>query len=209
MATARPTGSSWACCGLSPTRSSSARGPCAPRVDAPGRPRRVDPGARGRHTPQSAARPWARNAADRARPDADRRPRPAPPGARAARRARRSWSAPRVRLRDFGAQGCPAKSAFARRTRARRSIDLAPVLAELGGRVALFEGGPRLFGAFLAQGLIDELFLTLAPQLVGRPMECRVVWPSSKASSSGRRCQHGPSCGPSGWPAATCCCATG
>ncbi len=37
-----------------------------------------------------------------------------------------------------------------------------------GVRLALHEGGPALFGAFLAAGAIDELFLTLAPQLVGR-----------------------------------------
>ncbi|MGH2835862.1 MAG: dihydrofolate reductase family protein [Solirubrobacteraceae bacterium] len=31
----------------------------------------------------------------------------------------------------------------------------------------LCEGGPTLFGALLDQGLVDELFLTLAPSLVG------------------------------------------
>lgn len=39
---------------------------------------------------------------------------------------------------------------------------------EYGVRVALHEGGPKLFGAFLAAGSVDELFLTLAPQLAGR-----------------------------------------
>lgn len=39
---------------------------------------------------------------------------------------------------------------------------------EYGVRVALHEGGPKLFAAFLADGVVDELFLTLAPQLAGR-----------------------------------------
>jgi riboflavin biosynthesis pyrimidine reductase len=32
----------------------------------------------------------------------------------------------------------------------------------------LTEGGPRLVGTFLAEGVLNELFLTLAPQLAGR-----------------------------------------
>jgi riboflavin biosynthesis pyrimidine reductase len=36
-------------------------------------------------------------------------------------------------------------------------------------RLVLCEGGPRLLGSLLAAGQIDELFLTLAPQLLGRP----------------------------------------
>jgi riboflavin biosynthesis pyrimidine reductase len=32
----------------------------------------------------------------------------------------------------------------------------------------LHEGGPTLFGHFLAARLVDELFLTLAPQIAGR-----------------------------------------
>ncbi|MCL4498664.1 MAG: dihydrofolate reductase family protein, partial [Chloroflexi bacterium] len=34
--------------------------------------------------------------------------------------------------------------------------------------VILVEGGPRLFGGFLAEQVVDELFLTLAPQIAGR-----------------------------------------
>ncbi|MBI4787063.1 MAG: dihydrofolate reductase family protein [Chloroflexi bacterium] len=34
--------------------------------------------------------------------------------------------------------------------------------------LVLVEGGPRLIGYFLAEGLLDELFLTLAPQVAGR-----------------------------------------
>ena len=37
-----------------------------------------------------------------------------------------------------------------------------------GARLALCEGGPHLFGELLRARLIDELFLTLAPQVIGR-----------------------------------------
>ena len=47
--------------------------------------------------------------------------------------------------------------------------ELLEVLArEYGVRVALHEGGPALFAAFLAAGMVDELFLTFAPQFAGR-----------------------------------------
>ena len=36
-----------------------------------------------------------------------------------------------------------------------------------GVRSLLCEGGPTVFGALLTAGLVDELFLTLAPKLVG------------------------------------------
>lgn len=39
---------------------------------------------------------------------------------------------------------------------------------EFDVKLALNEGGPHLFGQFLANGLVDELFLTLAPQIAGR-----------------------------------------
>jgi riboflavin biosynthesis pyrimidine reductase len=42
------------------------------------------------------------------------------------------------------------------------------VAAATGARVVLSEGGPHLTGTFVAEGLVDELFLTLAPQLLGR-----------------------------------------
>jgi riboflavin biosynthesis pyrimidine reductase len=38
----------------------------------------------------------------------------------------------------------------------------------LGGRLALCEGGPHLFGELLRARVVDELFLTMAPQVVGR-----------------------------------------
>ncbi len=39
---------------------------------------------------------------------------------------------------------------------------------EYGVRVALYEGGPTLLASFLGASLVDELFLTLAPQIAGR-----------------------------------------
>jgi riboflavin biosynthesis pyrimidine reductase len=35
----------------------------------------------------------------------------------------------------------------------------------------LCDGGPQLFGQFLAARLVDELFLTIAPQIAGRGVE--------------------------------------
>lgn len=40
--------------------------------------------------------------------------------------------------------------------------------APAGRPLILVEGGPRLLGGFVAEGLLDEQFLTIAPQLVGR-----------------------------------------
>ena len=40
-------------------------------------------------------------------------------------------------------------------------------LREEGVRALLSEGGPTLFGQMQAAGLVDELFLTIAPKLVG------------------------------------------
>src|SRR5579863_4691183 len=43
--------------------------------------------------------------------------------------------------------------------------------AQLGVRRLLHEGGPTLFGQFLGAEVIDELFLTLSPQIAGRKKE--------------------------------------
>ena len=48
--------------------------------------------------------------------------------------------------------------------------DLPALLRELRGqgvRALLCEGGPTLHGALQAEGLVDELFLTIAPKLNG------------------------------------------
>jgi riboflavin biosynthesis pyrimidine reductase len=48
----------------------------------------------------------------------------------------------------------------------RRIID---ALGSLGHRLILSEGGPHAFAPLLAAGLVDELFLTVSPLLLGRP----------------------------------------
>lgn len=48
---------------------------------------------------------------------------------------------------------------------------LALLKRDYGVHVALYEGGPNLLASFLAEHLIDELFLTLAPQLAGRSQD--------------------------------------
>jgi riboflavin biosynthesis pyrimidine reductase len=44
-----------------------------------------------------------------------------------------------------------------------------------GVRALLSEGGPRLFRAFVAAGLVDELFLTLSPLLTGDETQTGIV----------------------------------
>lgn len=49
-------------------------------------------------------------------------------------------------------------------------VDLVALLRSLrqgGVRALLCEGGPTLYGALQAAGLVDELFLTIAPKLAG------------------------------------------
>jgi riboflavin biosynthesis pyrimidine reductase len=46
--------------------------------------------------------------------------------------------------------------------------DLATLLSRLDARVVLSEGGPHLYGDLVEADLADELFLTVAPQLIGR-----------------------------------------
>jgi riboflavin biosynthesis pyrimidine reductase len=56
----------------------------------------------------------------------------------------------------------------------KNAAEIAPVgvlqllARDYGVKVALYEGGPTLMASFLAEGMIDELFLTLAPQVAGR-----------------------------------------
>ncbi len=52
------------------------------------------------------------------------------------------------------------------------SIDPLAILrllySQFGVRILLHEGGPTLFGKFLSANVVDELFITLAPQIAGR-----------------------------------------
>ena len=50
---------------------------------------------------------------------------------------------------------------------------LLEIVRAAGARLALCEGGPHLFGQLLQAHLIDELFLTLAPQVIGRDETAR------------------------------------
>jgi riboflavin biosynthesis pyrimidine reductase len=54
----------------------------------------------------------------------------------------------------------------------------AAVLADLRGRgvrALLCEGGPALLRGLVAAGLLDELFLTIAPLLTGDPAEPQIL----------------------------------
>src|SRR2546422_11560662 len=63
----------------------------------------------------------------------------------------------------------PAAAAELRERAAR--LVLAPMLRKLrhdhGVRTVLCEGGPVLNGGLLREGLVDELFLSVAPKLAG------------------------------------------
>jgi len=48
---------------------------------------------------------------------------------------------------------------------------LKSLRAKYGVHLLLHEGGPTLFGQFVAHGLVDEFFLTVAPQIGGRAAE--------------------------------------
>lgn len=45
-------------------------------------------------------------------------------------------------------------------------VDLRQVDALLAGKVVVLEGGPTLAGSMLSLGLVDELFLTVAPRVI-------------------------------------------
>jgi riboflavin biosynthesis pyrimidine reductase len=49
-----------------------------------------------------------------------------------------------------------------------RPDEILGLLRDSGARLTLCEGGPHLFSQLLEAGLVDELFLTVAPHLVGR-----------------------------------------
>lgn len=64
--------------------------------------------------------------------------------------------------------------------------DLLDVLGTLDARLVVSEAGPRLFGELLQEDAVDELFVTVSPQLVGRGrpddrlglVEGTALWPA-------------------------------
>ncbi len=63
-------------------------------------------------------------------------------------------------------------------------VDLADLCARLVGKVVMLEGGPTLAGLMVALGLVDELFVTIAPLVI---------------SGDSRRIVHGPDADPAAW----------
>ena len=74
-------------------------------------------------------------------------------------------------------QGVPDSVAVRAIGRSGRAISARAILDEVCrvrlARRILVEGGPRLLGDFYAERLIDEQFLTLAPQIAGRAADDR------------------------------------
>jgi riboflavin biosynthesis pyrimidine reductase len=52
------------------------------------------------------------------------------------------------------------------RAGAAGQVDLAAVAAALAGKVVMAEGGPTLAGVLVADGLVDEFFVTIAPRVI-------------------------------------------
>ncbi len=80
--------------------------------------------------------------------------------------------AARVAILTSSPAGLPGSAAAVRYVRCARDgrLDLPAALRELrslGVRTVLCEGGPHLNAQLLAAGLVDELFLSLAPKLAG------------------------------------------
>lgn len=65
--------------------------------------------------------------------------------------------------------GCSVQTrAVAGDTRIKAAEIVEILQREFGVRLLLHEGGPELFGQFVRENLVDELFLTVAPQIAGR-----------------------------------------
>jgi riboflavin biosynthesis pyrimidine reductase len=71
-------------------------------------------------------------------------------------------------------QGVPDSAEIRAIRRSGSTIPASAILAEVSrftrGKLILVEGGPRLLGGFYAERLVDEQFLTLAPQIAGRDL---------------------------------------
>lgn len=83
------------------------------------------------------------------------------------------FSEPEARIAEFTGATAPRPVAARRELVALQpsEMGLTGVMRELRTRfevrTLLCEGGPTLFGALAAEGLVDELFLTVTPTLVG------------------------------------------
>ncbi len=77
------------------------------------------------------------------------------------------------RLAANGASGVRVLAVGERAPTMREAIDA--IARETGARSILSEVGPTLFGRMLEEGVVDELFLTLAPQLAGRSSDRRGI----------------------------------
>ncbi len=79
---------------------------------------------------------------------------------------------------EQGLASCPAQPGYLR-CRRGEELDLGLALrrihAEHGVGTLLCEGGPHLAGQLLAEGLVDELFLCLAPKIAGGEERLRIV----------------------------------
>ncbi len=73
----------------------------------------------------------------------------------------------------------PATTATVEVVRHDGRVDLAAALAQLraghGVRCLLSEGGPRIHAQLQAEGLVDDLFLTISPKLTGAPDAPRII----------------------------------
>ncbi len=83
------------------------------------------------------------------------------------------FSEPEARVVEFTGASAPRPVAAQRELikLEEGAVDLRGVFerlrADFGIRTLLCEGGPTIFGSLVANGLVDELFLTLSPVLVG------------------------------------------
>jgi riboflavin-specific deaminase-like protein len=84
--------------------------------------------------------------------------------------------------------GCAAQVSYLR-SEPGQELDLAVLLGrlrtEFGVRSVLCEGGPTLNAALLPAGLVDELFLAVAPMLTGGPEALTIVERTSLAEPVG------------------------
>jgi riboflavin biosynthesis pyrimidine reductase len=67
---------------------------------------------------------------------------------------------------------------------------IVDAVARRGARVILTEGGPHLLGAFLDADILEELFLTVAPQLTGRTPDRMTLVEGHALSPADARWQH-------------------